>query len=150
VPVVRCRLLYNTDITKIEFFPYHIRPIQSIELVENNEIDYALKFANRVSLDILKKDIDADEIIIVKNQLLTDTTYTNIALYDGKKWQTPAFPLLKGTKRTYLLEKKIIFEQDILANNIKAYSNIRFFNGMINWEEAPSYPIQLLLQKRTK
>ena len=46
--------------------------------------------SNRKNLEklFLKKD-DADDIIIVKNNFITDTSIANIALYNGGNWHTP-------------------------------------------------------------
>ena len=56
---------------------------------------------------------DKDDILIVKNGLLTDTSIANIALYDGNDWYTPLHPLLKGTKRAELLDKGVLKEKEI-------------------------------------
>jgi hypothetical protein len=40
---------------------------------------------------------NADEIIIVRNGLLSDTSYSNIALFDGTMWVTPKTHLSTDT-----------------------------------------------------
>ena len=62
-----------------------------------------------------------DDILIVKNNLITYTSICNIVLYDGTKYYTPALPLLKGTMRQCLIDKRIIFEDEINLNNIKLF-----------------------------
>lgn len=61
---------------------------------------------------------DCDEIIIIKNGLVTDTSFTNIAIYKHGMWLTPKHPLLLGTKRAALLEKGIIQEADITVDDL--------------------------------
>lgn len=61
---------------------------------------------------------DCDEIIIIKNGLVTGTSFTNIAIYKDGKWITPKHPLLLGTKRAALLEKGIIQEADITVDDL--------------------------------
>ena len=68
---------------------------------------------------------DKDDILIVKNGLLTDTSIANIALYDGNDWYTPLHPLLKGTKRAELLDKGVLKEKN------KKGRTVIFFGGKI-------------------
>ena len=74
---------------------------------------------------------DADEIIIVKNGRLTDTSYSNIALFDGNRWVTPAHPLLKGTMRQSLIDKGLLEEKDIMAEDFPKYLEVRLINAMM-------------------
>ena len=132
----RCRIEYYDEIRKIEYIPYHIRPVRSLKLVADDEIDYSLKSVDRSSLDrLFGCRGQADEILIVKNGLLTDTSIANIALWDGYRWSTPRIPLLAGTNRQYLLDNGIIHEADIRADDLGNYSKIRLFNAMIEFGE---------------
>ena len=73
-------------------------------LIIDNQINYNSKKLNRINIDTLyaKKALN-DEIIIIKNGLVTDTSIANIAiLYEGK-WLTPKTPLLYGTTRSRYL-----------------------------------------------
>ena len=58
------------------------------------------------------------EIIIIKNGLVIDTSFTNIAIHKDGKWLTPKHPLLLGTKRAALLEQGIIQEADITVDDL--------------------------------
>ena len=146
-PIVRCRVLYQREIEQIEFAPYTIKTIDSVALIEDDKLKYELKFADRTALDALKERTKADEAIIVQKGLLTDTTYTNIALWNGLKWLTPATPLLLGTRRAFLLDREIIKPRDITKNDIHNFSKIKFFNAMIPWEEAVAYDLEKILIK---
>ena len=61
---------------------------------------------------------DCDEIIIVKNGLVPDTSFTNIAVNDGDVWLTPKQPLLMGTKRAQLLGEGKLREADITLEQL--------------------------------
>ena len=133
----KCRVEYGADGFDIEITPYVQKEIRSLKIVEGNDIHYALKYADRTCLNkLIKGLLSGEEILIVKNGLLTDTSFTNIALFDGYNWVTPSTPLLQGVQRAYLLEKKILIERDIPVDQIGAYTNIKLFNAMVNWEEA--------------
>lgn len=133
--IYKCRVLYRENIEKIEYIPYTQPNIKSIKVIVADNIEYSHKYANRESINSLKKDIAEDDIIIIKNGLVTDCSFTNIAFFDGLLWYTPNTPLLKGTKRELLLRNKVIFERQIKAEDIHSYKSVRLFNAMIEWEE---------------
>jgi 4-amino-4-deoxychorismate lyase len=132
----RCRVTYSKQIDKIEFIPHQYKEIKSLKLVEDNEIDYRFKFDNRERLNILfeKRGI-CDDIIIVKNGCITDSTFANIVFFDGGKWFTPDTPLLPGTQREKLLVSGKIFECRITPKDISIYSNAGLINAMNDLNE---------------
>jgi len=48
----------------------------------------------------------ADEVVFIKNGMVTDCSIGNLLFFDGHEWITPYIPLLKGTQRAFLLDKK--------------------------------------------
>ena len=74
-----------------------------------------------------------DDIVIVKNGLLTDTTIANIALYDGNQWLTPASPLLEGTTRTRLLDIGKLTEAEISIDTLDRYYMTAIMNTMLGF-----------------
>jgi len=133
---IRCRVTYARDILDIEYFPYRIRPVHTLKLIEGSTTDYRYKYADRSALDALfAQRGEADDILIVRNSLLTDTSIANIALWDGLHWYTPAHPLLKGTHRARLLDEGILTERDISVEEIKQYQKICLFNAMLHFGE---------------
>ena len=111
---------------------YHIRTIKKLCLLTCNDIDYTYKSADRSSLEqLVRRKGDADEIIIVKNGLLTDTSYSNIALYDCAQWVTPRTPLLRGTMRQALLDEGRLTERDITPTTLKNYEKVSLINAMM-------------------
>lgn len=134
--LLRCKLIYNdNDVIDVQYFPYNKREIKSFKIVFDDEIDYSKKYLNRENLDklFLKKDT-CDEIIIVKNGFITDTTIANIAIFEDGYWITPKTPLLKGTTRERLLERKQIIEKDISLEMLLDSSEIAMMNAMIGFE----------------
>ena len=47
----RCRIVYDTEIRSVEFFPYQIRSVKTLRLVEDNQVDYGCKYADRSALN---------------------------------------------------------------------------------------------------
>ena len=112
---VKCRVIYTEEgITEVSYSLYEMRPVRSLRMVCSDTIDYSFKSTDRRKLNSLFQiRQDKDDILIVKNGLLTDTSIANIALYDGNDWYTPLHPLLKGTKRAELLDKGVLKEKEI-------------------------------------
>ena len=132
----RCRVEYTSAVEKVEYFQYRIREVKSLQLVNDDSAEYSFKYADRSVLDrnfALRGD--ADDVVIVRSGLLTDTSIANIALYKDGKWYTPKYPLLKGTRRARLLAEGIIEEDIIMANCLQEYEKIRLFNAMIGFGE---------------
>jgi len=76
-----------------------------------------------------------DEILIVQNTLITDTSIANIAFFDGERWLTPKEPLLIGTTRARLLDEQKIFEQDINVADLHKFTAFALMNAMIGFDE---------------
>lgn len=133
----KARVVYGErGIETVEYSPYTMRSINSLQVVADDAIDYSYKSIDRTGLNALyaKKD-NCDDIIIVKHGLVTDTSFTNLAIYDGHRWATPRQPLLMGTKRTFLLERSVIHETDITLQDLKQAQKISLFNAMIEFGE---------------
>lgn len=133
----KARVVYGPEgVEKVEYAPYTMRTIQSLKVVRDDDIDYTYKSCDRSQLNALvAQKGNCDDIIIVKNGLVTDTSFTNIAIFDGKHWLTPKHPLLAGTQRAYLLDKGIIREADISLMNLRQAQKVCIFNAMIGFGE---------------
>ena len=133
----KARVVYGEyGVETVEYAPYTMRKIASLQVVTDETIEYSFKSTDRSRLNALStKKGNCDEIIIVKHGLVTDTSFTNLAIYDGCRWITPKHPLLLGTKRAFLLEHGIIQEADITLQDLKNAQSIRLFNAMIEFGE---------------
>ncbi len=132
----RCRVVYDANTISVEYIPYVKRAISTLQLVQIDILEYALKYADRKELDILfTQRENADDILIVKDGLITDTSIANIAFYDGEQWLTPKHPLLHGTTRARLLDKKKIIEADITPSDLTQYSEFALINAMIGFNK---------------
>lgn len=133
-----CRVLYSQRIEHVEFIEYVPRNIKKLFLVTSNDLDYSFKYADREVLNKLKtitiKDPDSD-ILIVKNGLITDTSFSNIIFFNGRDWLTPSTPLLKGTKRAYYIQQQLIKESIIKVSDLNKFSKVRLINAMLDLED---------------
>ncbi len=96
----RLRIVYGREIEEVTYTPYQMRQVNTLRLVVDDAVDYTYKSTDREGLNRLYARRDgADDVLIVKDGRLTDTSIGNVAFFDGQKWYTPLHPLLKGTMR---------------------------------------------------
>ena len=90
-----------------------------------------LKYTDRSIIDKnYKLKSLSDDILIIKNGFVTDSSYCNIVFFDGLSWVTPKYPLLKGVQRNFLLKNKIIFKKKIKVSDISKYKSFVLINSM--------------------
>lgn len=133
--IYKVKVTYGRFIESIEFQEYELKPHRKVKIIEDNNIDYRYKSVERTSLNsFLIENPDFDDVIFIKNGLLTDASYSNIALFDGKNWFTPESCLLEGVKRRSLLESGKIKKKEIRVNDLHDFSKIAFINAMRDFE----------------
>ncbi len=134
---IKARVVYNVDgVCETTFQTYKRREIQWLRMVEDNDISYTFKSTDRHELDHLLALRDGcDEVLIVKNGLITDTSFTNVAFFDGHKWLTPVQPLLNGTMRQWLLQRGRLTEAQITPASLASFQRVMLFNAMIGAHE---------------
>lgn len=133
--VYRCKVVYDGHNYDVKYYPYKKKSIRTLKLVFDDEIDYSKKYYDRSRLDklVCKKSF-CDEILIVKNALITDTSIANIAFKYNNEWITPKKPLLYGTTRARLLEEYKIFEDDISVEDLSKFKQVALMNAMIDFD----------------
>ncbi len=139
----KCRVVYDSRILKIRFSPYVLPQIRSLQLVKSDSIDYTFKYENRSSLNrLFALRGDADDIVIVKNGFVTDTSFCNVLFFNGKHWLTPEQPLLRGTRRAALLEQEQVETAVIRADDLHHFTQVRLINAMIRFIDRMDIPIE--------
>lgn len=132
----KCRLVYGKDgVEEIEFTPYSPRQITTVELIMADDIEYDYKYTDRSYLNKLLKQSQCDDIIIIKNGMVTDASATNLVFESSEELFTPDSCLPPGTKRQFLLDKGIIRQKHITADDLQSYDCIRFINAMVDLED---------------
>ena len=138
----KARIIYNKDLYKIGYQRYKKPLIKKLQVCQIESIYYPYKFANRCKLDCLKQKLPHQtEALIVVGERITDTTFTNLAFWTGKKWLSPKYPLLYGTRLASLIDQGLIELHDIILSQLKDFKKVRLFNSMMPWNEAIELPI---------
>lgn len=132
----KIRIVYDTEIVSISVTPYVKREINSLKIVASHIDSKGFKNLDRSQYETaFSQRGDCDDILFVQNGLLTDTSYANIALYNGKEWITPKKPIIYGSHRAKLLSEKVIIERNIPISSLANYHKMCIFNALIEFEE---------------
>ncbi len=130
----KCRITYDDQSKDIQFLPYEPKMIRHLKLVEDNDIRYEHKYVDRKGIDkLFAQRKECDDILIVQNGRITDSSYSNIVFKRKNHWYTPWSALLKGTMRQNLLEWNDISEEDIYVEDIKNFEAFKLINAMLGF-----------------
>jgi 4-amino-4-deoxychorismate lyase len=135
--IYRCRFIYAREVEGIEFIPYIPRTLERLYLIKTPEMQYSFKYTDRSKLDGLKHNLankPGADILIVINNNITDTSFSNIIFFDGREWLTPDTPLLKGTKRARYLKEGMIKEVRISVDDLSSFKKARLINAMLDFD----------------
>ena len=70
-------------------------------MIDNDDICYPYKYTDRDNINrLIELRGDCDDILIIKNGMVTDSSYANVVFRDlNGNWVTPSTFLLPGTIR---------------------------------------------------
>lgn len=141
--IYRCRLTYDERNIDVTYHEYKKREVKSLKLLYDDTIEYSKKSSSRQKIDrLFAMREKCDDILIVKNSLITDTSIANVAFYNEGRWFTPSQPLLMGTTRQRLLDGGKIIEADIRVQDLKDYSKVALLNAMIDFDIITKYELK--------
>ncbi len=139
----KLRVSYNLEQNfTVQMIPYAIPEIEDFQVVNVDDLDYSFKYEDRKVFQDLKAKTKADEIIIVKNGYITDTSISNLIFFKNKEWFTPTTYLLNGVQRQHLLKIGKIKEIEITLDNIKEFSHFQMINAMNDFDDMFEYPLE--------
>ncbi|MGM0533664.1 MAG: aminotransferase class IV [Campylobacterota bacterium] len=136
----RAKVVYDENgIRDVETSSYAFSPIRCVTPV-TARIEYAYKYCDRSAIDALKQG--RDEILMVTNNMVTDTSIANVAFYDGRVWHTPKTPLLQGTQRARLLDQKRLQPADIALDDLQNFQKMAVMNALAGFVILPKFQIK--------
>lgn len=141
----KCRVIYSNEIINVDFQRYKKKKIDCLHIVFDDEITYFHKFEDRTQFENHLTGSKTGEILIVKNGLVTDTSFSNVVFSDGTKYFTPSSPLLKGTKRARLIDDGIIQEEEIRLNDIPKFKFVYLVNALMDLKEENKIPVKRII-----
>lgn len=146
---VKMRIVYGKELREVSFMKYERRAVKSLKVVEaGHDVDYHLKYADRSCLERLYAlRGECDDILIVRNGKICDTSYTNVILTDGSRMIVPSTFLLPGVMRSWLISEGLAGVDDldissILPDNRWGFTHIMMINAMMPPESAITVPLE--------
>jgi 4-amino-4-deoxychorismate lyase len=134
----KCRVLYDTRIWRIHFQRYFPKPVQSIQVVYADHIDYPIKTVARKAMNELNRlRRFRDDIMVVRDGWVTDSFYGNLLFLQDGVWYTPVSHLLAGVQRASLLDEGLIQERAIHISDLRHYDKVKIINAMLDLESGP-------------
>ena len=144
--IYRCRVCYSNEKIEIEYIPYEKHLPQRLKMVEAADIAYDYKYENREVLQrLFMQKGDADDVLIVQNGFVRDTTIANVAFFNGKEWLTPKEPLLLGTTRARYLKESKVKEAEIRVEELSSYKKMALMNAMVDFAIIPVEKIEEIM-----
>lgn len=132
--IYKLRIIYTVRIEHFTIELYQPKTIKSLKIVDGGNIDYSFKYEDRQDLNrLLDQRGDCDDIIIVKDGFVTDTSYSNLVFSDGEHFFTPSSFLLNGIKRQELLRGGKTKEKEIKIEDINSYNEVFLINSMLDF-----------------
>lgn len=141
--VVKCRCIYGASGSEVQFEPYIPRSVRSLKVVDGGDVDYHLKYADRSRLaELAAMRGECDDVLIMRNGRITDTSYSNVAFFDGRRYVVPEDFLLNGLQRRYLLETGIVTEEPLTVADFPRFRKVFLINAMLDLDYSVSLPIE--------
>jgi 4-amino-4-deoxychorismate lyase len=137
----KCKIIYSCYLDSVEFTLYNKRLPKSIRLVNKDDINYSFKYENREIFNALLNNSGSDEVLIVRNGMITDTSRSNVVLSRGNYFVTPSTFLLEGTMRKNMLARNLILEEEISAEKLFSFERIFLINAMLDLDNQPGLPV---------
>lgn len=146
----RCRLLYRN--TKFEWSvePYKLRRPRYLYLVDAQGLEYSHKYLDRRAITALREAVAAKlepvdfdwDILLVRDGLILDTSYSAVIIESNEGLTTPRLPLLPSTRIASLLLESgdalgpKLRSDDIKVSHLAKIKRIFLINAMIGLEDA--------------
>lgn len=137
--IYKLRIVYDWEHAEWSITPYTIKPVASLKLVTADNITYQYKFADRANLnELYARRVEKDDILVIKNGMVTDSSYANIIFSKKNKWYTPVTCLLNGTMRQHLIKSGTVEAIPIAATDVWYFDQFRLVNAMLRMDAPAS------------
>ncbi|MBS1680373.1 MAG: aminotransferase class IV [Bacteroidetes bacterium] len=142
----KVRLVYDSEVQSVQISTYRPKVINKLKIIISDSITYSHKFENRNELEeLFLQRTDCEDIIIVKQNKITDTSFANVVFKREGKWFTPQSCLLNGTMRQQLLDQKKIFKEEIGLADLKKFEKVKLINSMLQFD-APEIDVSQIVE----
>ncbi len=128
----KLRVEYEENSFEMEYIPYSTPEFRGYRLVNiPSDFDYRFKYADRALFDLITRETEPGMLpILVRDGMITDSTFTNLVFRKGDTLFTPITPLLKGVQISKLIDDGSVKPSIIAQADIKLYDEIIPTNAM--------------------
>jgi 4-amino-4-deoxychorismate lyase len=142
----KCRIEYDDTIRSVDFYPYMQKLRKRVAIVFDDNICYQYKSVDRRQLERLVNQTKTDDVIIVRNGMITDASYCNLVFedFDGNIF-TPSDALLYGTCRQRLIDNGVVKERHSRVDELRCYKTVIFINAMMGIHEAQRMAVEQII-----
>ncbi|NTV18254.1 MAG: 4-amino-4-deoxychorismate lyase, partial [Bacteroidales bacterium] len=89
--IYKLRIIYAGKIEHYTIEKYQPKIVKTLKIVDGGNIDYSFKYEDRLPLNkLLDLRGDCDDIIIIKEGYVTDTSFSNLVFSEGEQLFTPS------------------------------------------------------------
>lgn len=141
--IYKFNFYYNASDFDTQLSIYKKKKIQNFIYLQT-DYKYPYKSCNRQFFNDLSKT--ETEYIFTQSGNITDTTYSNLAFFDGDKWWTPDSCLLNGTTRQRLIHENQLRVKSIKRKDLNEFKKFCLINAMLDLDEL-SFEINFILEK---
>jgi 4-amino-4-deoxychorismate lyase len=142
----KLKIRYGATNCNFEVTLYENKLPKTLQLVTADHLDYGSKWTDRKALEnLFAQRQKADDVLIIKNNLLTDSSYANILLTDGLQIVTPAKPLLEGCCRARLVAHGLVSLSDVTVQALTNYGHFQLINAMNDFDAHRWLPISQIM-----
>ncbi len=128
---LRLHVDYDGISWQIAAGPLPTTPMRTLRLVVDNSIAYPYKSTDRSCLDrLFQQREEADDVLIVKDGYITDTSRANLLLLRQGEWFTPQHSLLPGTTQERLVEELHLQFVPIAPRELDRYEQLWIINAL--------------------
>lgn len=139
----KCTVIYDRKILEASFQKYKRRTIRSLKIVECDDMEYSHKYLDRSLINLLfEQRGECDDILIVRNGLMTDASFANVVFRDGNRLITPSKPLLRGTRRQKLIDEGIVIPEPVRISDLNRFREAFLVNAMLDLDE--KHPVKVI------
>lgn len=131
--VVKWRIVHGDGLPIESSMSHYVKPgISSLATVDASAVEYSQKYENRSDLNrLFALRGGCDDVLIIRDGMVSDTSFCNIVFENECGLFTPSTPLLRGTKRQKLIDEGLVSECPISARDISTYRRAYLINAMI-------------------
>ncbi len=141
--ICRCRIIYGNIKLQISVLPYNPIVRNKVKIIRDDRISYNYKYYDRSQINKLLAGTN-DDVVIIKNNKVTDSSLANLVFENCSGLYTPLEPLLNGTTRQRLINEGVISVREISLQDIKTFDYVYFINAMMPLGSTPPVAINKL------